>query len=85
VNPNVIPLHELQADAEGFLRRCHEYGSTVVVELPDGRRVRIEPVREGEELIDDLIENDPAFQELLRRSAASLRKPFPPLPAAEEP
>jgi hypothetical protein len=77
MDTKVIPLHELQADAEGYLRRCHESGSVLVVELPDHRRLRIERLEEGDNLIDDLIEHDPAFRDLLRRSAASPLKPFP--------
>src|SRR5262245_61566919 len=85
MDAKVIPLHELQADTEGLLRRAYESGNALVVELPDRRRLRIEPLDEGEDLIDDLIEHDPAFQELLNRSAGSPRKPFPPPGSADGP
>jgi hypothetical protein len=50
----------------------------VVVELPDGGLVSIRPVEEeDDDLVNQLIEHDPAFRRLLERSLASPRVPFP--------
>jgi hypothetical protein len=74
----VIPLSELQADPEGLLSRCVETGDPVVIEMPNHRRVRIAPVEEDEvSLIDDLIENNEGFRDLLTRSSAGPFQAFP--------
>src|SRR2546429_667860 len=80
MDTTVIPLTELQADPEGLLTRCLDSGTRMVVELPDHRRVRIEPLEdEDDDLINDLIEHDPKFRALLARSLASGDRPFTPL------
>ncbi|MBL8799673.1 MAG: hypothetical protein JNM56_37670 [Planctomycetia bacterium] len=86
----IIPLHELQMDTEGYLRRCLDSGQALVVELPDHRLLSIQPVEEDDALTDELIEHNAAFQALLAKSAASPRKPFrsivtPASPGLEEP
>jgi hypothetical protein len=74
----VIPLRELQSDPEGYLSRCCDTGQALVVELPDGRRALIQPAEPEDDLVDELIQQNAAFQALLARSAASPRKPFVP-------
>ncbi len=76
----VIPLSELQSNAPAVLGRCVDSGQAIVVELPDHRLVAIQPLDADDEedsLVNDLIENNPGFQELLKKSKASGRKPFP--------
>ena len=87
MNTTVIPLSELQADPEGLLNRCLDSGNGLVVELPDRRRVRIEPFEdeEDDDLIDNLIEHNPKFRDLLTRSAAGPFYPFPPPPEPDVP
>jgi hypothetical protein len=77
MDTRVIPLSDLQADPEGVLRRCYETGQPVVVELPDHGLVAIQPVDAEDDLVDDLIEHNPAFRALLGKSLASPREPFP--------
>jgi hypothetical protein len=50
-----------------------------VVELPDHRFVAIQPLEAGDEddaLVNNLIDTNAAFRELLGKSGASPRKPF---------
>ncbi len=75
----VIPLTQLQTDTPGLLTRCCDSGQTVVVELPDHRLVAIQsldPDDEDDPLISDLIETNADFRALVKKSAASPRKPF---------
>ena len=75
----VIPLSQLQTDTPGLLTRCCDSGQPVVVEMPDHRFVAIQPLDAGDEddtLISDLIETNADFRALLKKSAASPRKPF---------
>lgn len=75
----VIPLSQLQTDTPGLLTRCCDSGQTVVVELPDHRLVAIQsldPEDEDDSLISDLIETNADFRALVKKSAASPRKPF---------
>ena len=72
----VIPLKDLQADPEHLLRECCDSGLPLVVELPDERRVTIQPFDENDDLVDRLIETNPAFRQLLAKSAQSPVKPF---------
>jgi hypothetical protein len=73
----VIPFSDLQADPEGVLRRCYESGQPLVVELPDHGLISIRPLEEDDDLVNQLIEHNPAFRELLAKSATSPREPFP--------
>ena len=75
----VIPLSEFQSDPRGHIDSCLESGLPLVVELPDHRRVAIQPLHEDDSLVDDLIEHNPSFREMLARSAASPRREFKPL------
>ena len=80
----VIPLRELAADLETQLSRCSDSGEAIVVELPDKRQLRIEPLAADDDLVDDLIANNADFQALLDRSAVAPRKPFVPSAPPEE-
>jgi hypothetical protein len=73
-----IPLTQLTAHPAQTLTECADNGLPVVVELPDHRLVALQPlpVDAEDSLIDDLIENNTAFQDLLAKSAASPRRPF---------
>ncbi len=73
----VIPLRELQTDTEGYLRRCLDSGQALIVESPDSRLVAIQPLEVEDDLVNELIEQNPAFQVRLAKSASSPRKPFP--------
>ena len=75
----VIPLTQLETDTPGLLTRCCDSGQPVVVELPDHRLVAIQPLDADDEddtLISDLIETNADFRALVKKSAASPRKPF---------
>lgn len=74
----VIQLHELQCDAVKHLRQCCDTGQTLIVEMPDHRLLSIQPLEDDDDLVDRLIEQNPAFRAMLVRSAASPRKPFVP-------
>jgi hypothetical protein len=52
--------------------------------MPDSGLVAIHPVEDEDDLVNELIERDPAFRALLAKSAASPRKPFQPTIAPEE-
>jgi hypothetical protein len=77
MDTKVIPLSDLQADPEGVLRRCYDSGQPLVVELPDRGLISIRPVEEDDDLVNQLIEHNPAFRKLLAKSVASPREPFP--------
>jgi hypothetical protein len=77
VDTEVIPLSDLQADPESVLRRCYDLGESLVVELPDRGLISIRAVEEDDDLVNQLIEHNPAFRELLAKSIASPREPFP--------
>ncbi len=77
MDTKVIPLSDLQADPEGVLRRCYDSGQILVVELPDRGLISIRPLEENDDLVNQLIEHNPAFRELLARPIASPREPFP--------
>jgi hypothetical protein len=77
IDTKVIPLSDLQADPEGVLRRCYDAGQILVVELPDRGLISIRPLDDDDDTVDQLIEHNPAFREVLARSIASPREPFP--------
>jgi hypothetical protein len=57
----------------------------MVVELPDHRLVAIQPLdaTEDDDLINGLLESNPRFRELVAKSKAGPRKPFPLGPDTE--
>jgi hypothetical protein len=74
-----IPLDLLEADLRGTLSECADSGSIMVVELPDRRLVAIQSL-EGtgdDDLINELLASNPAFREMVAKSKAGPRKPFP--------
>lgn len=75
-----IPLSRLEANLRETLSECADSGEPVVVELPDQRLVTIQALEAAGEdsLIDDLLQSNPEFQELVAKSKASRRKPFTP-------
>jgi hypothetical protein len=77
MDTKVIPLSELQADPEGVLRRCYDSGQPLVVELPDRGLISLRPIEEDDDLVNQLIEHNPAFRELLAKSLDGPREPFP--------
>lgn len=77
----VIPVSRLQNEATDILARCCDSGHPVVIELPDHRLVAIQPLESNEEpesLVNELLEGDSAFRDLVRKSAESARRPFIP-------
>jgi hypothetical protein len=78
MDTKVIPLSDLQADAEGVLSRCYDSGQPPIVELPNRGLISIRPIEEDDDdLVNQLIEYNPAFRDLLAKSIASPREPFP--------
>jgi len=75
----LIPLSQLAADPQGTLNECLDSGQALVVELPDHRLVSIQSLEpdEDDDLVDRLIESNPAFRKLVAESKASPRRPFP--------
>ena len=74
-----IPLSQLEADPKGTMNRCADSGQTIVIELPDHRLLAVQPLDstdENDDLVNELIETNPAFQALIAKSKASPRKPF---------
>ncbi len=80
----MIPLSRLEADPRGTLSECLDSGEALVVELPDHRLVAIQGLEpnEDDDLVDRLLESNPAFRALVEKSKASPRKPFPTPPDA---
>jgi hypothetical protein len=74
-----IPLSSLEADVQKTLRECADSGEAVVVELPDHRLIAIQALdpNEDDSLIDELIRTNSTFRQIIARSKASERKPFP--------
>jgi hypothetical protein len=74
----IIPLSSLEADPRGTLSECLDSGEALVVELPDHRLVSIQGLEpdEDDDLVDRLLESNPAFRALVEKSKASARKPF---------
>lgn len=73
-----IPLSRLEADPRGTLNECADSGQALVVELPDQRLIAIQPLEpaEDDDLANELLESNAAFQALVAKSKASSRKPF---------
>jgi hypothetical protein len=73
-----ISLSQLETDLKKTLNECADSGQTLVVELPDQRLLAIQALDplEDDNLMEELLANDPRFQELVARSKRSPRKPF---------
>lgn len=80
----LIPLSRLEEDPRGTLTECLDSGGALVVELPDHRLVFIQGLEPGDDddFTDRLLESNPAFRDLVEKSKASPRRPFPP-PSAD--
>ena len=74
-----IPLSRLETDLRVTLHECAESGQMLLVEMPDQRLLAIQPLDslEDDALMDDLLVNDARFKDLVAKSKASPRKPFP--------
>src|SRR5215210_5799295 len=75
----LIPLSRLEADPLGTLSECLDSGRALVVELPDHRLVSIQALEpnDDDDLVDRLLESNPAFRALIEKSKSSPRRPFP--------
>ena len=73
----VISLNEFEHGLRGVLESCAEPGQSVVVELPDQRRVSIQNWDDDDDLIDRLIENNSEFRDMAQKSFSGPRRPFP--------
>ena len=73
-----IPLSSLESNLKKTLSECVESGQTIVVEMPDHRLLTIQPFdpQADDALVEELLESNPQFQELVANSRASPRKPF---------
>lgn len=73
-----IPLSRFEADPRGTLSECADQGQAFVVELPDHRFVAIHSLEPAEDdsLMNELLESNGAFRNLLARSKAGPRRPF---------
>lgn len=74
----IMTLNDIPSQTEDFLRRCCDDGKSLIVELPDHRRVSVQMHDDDDDLIDRLIEGNAAFRQLLAKSQASPLLPFPP-------
>jgi hypothetical protein len=74
-----IPLSRLETDLKKTLDECAESGLTLVVELPDHRLLAIQSLdpNEDDSLMDELLASNRKFQELVAKSKAASRRPFP--------
>jgi hypothetical protein len=79
VDIKTVPLNRLVMDPTGTLTECADTGSVMVVELPDQRLIAIQSLEaiEDDELVNELLASNPAFREMVAKSKAGPRKPFP--------
>ena len=73
----VISLDEFEQGLRGVLESCSLPGQSIVIELPNQRRVSIQNWDEDDDLIDRLLEDNAEFQDLAQKSFAGPRRPFP--------
>ena len=75
-----IPLSRLEADLRRTLDECADSGQALVVEMPDHRLLAIQALdaADDDSLVDELIQSNPSFRAMLKRSSSSSRKPFAP-------
>jgi hypothetical protein len=76
-----IPLSDLETDLTATLTDCARSGDTVVVQMPDDRLLAIHTLdptdAADDDLVNDLIEHNPAFRAMLARSNQGTPEPFP--------
>ena len=79
MNTKVIPLSRLEPDPRATLIECLDSGGALVVELPDHRLVSIQGFEpdDDDDLVDRLLDSNPAFRALVESSKAGPRKLFP--------
>ena len=73
----VLSLDELRQGLDGVLESCCEPGRTVVVELPNQRRVTIQNWDADDDLVDRLLEGNAKFRDMAQKSFSGPRRPFP--------
>jgi hypothetical protein len=83
MDTKIVRLDEFRSSLDALVANCCDQGVPLIVELPDRRRISIQPMSEGDDLIDDLIANDGKFQALLAASTKSGVKPFVPRHATD--
>ena len=72
-----IPLRRLETDLRQSLNECAASGEPLVIEMPDQRLLtiqRLEP--EEDDLMNELLLENPKFQALVAKSKANPCKPF---------
>ena len=75
----VIPLSEAKANLSQYGRRCHD--EPIIVTVNGVPSFQLVPLSEDDDLIDSLLEHNPAFRETLLRPAHGkndLRQRCPP-------
>lgn len=73
----VISLDEFEQGLRGVLESCSLPGQSIVIELPNQRRVSIQTWDEDDDLIDRLLENNTEFRDMTQKSFAGPRRSFP--------
>lgn len=73
----VISLDEFEQGLRGVLESCSLPGQSVVIELPNQRRVSIQNWDADDDLVDRLLENNAEFREMAQKSFSGPRRPFP--------
>ena len=73
----VISLNEFEQGLRGVLESCTEPGQSVVIELPNQRRVSIQNWDADDDLISRLIEHNSEFREMATKSFSGPRRPVP--------
>ena len=74
-----IPLGLLATDLTATLTECAESGDTLVIQLPDDRLLAVRSLDgsdEDDDLINNLIEHNPAFAKMLERANQGEPEPF---------
>jgi len=84
VDIKTVSLNHLETNLRGTLSECADTGSVMVVELPDQRLIAIQSLdaTEDDDLVNQLLASNPAFREMVAKSKAGPRKPFPLDPEA---
>jgi hypothetical protein len=79
VDIKTVPLSPLETDLRGTLIEYADSGSVMIVELPDQRLIAFQPLdaTEDDDLANELLASNAAFRDLVARSKAGVRKPFP--------
>jgi hypothetical protein len=75
-----IPLSSLEVDPHKTFHECADSGLPIIIELPDHRRVALQPLPliDDDSLVDELIDGNASFRALLAKSKAGPRKVFTP-------